>query len=77
MLGSTMAIVSTFQASNPSIPGFAFSGGWTVKHHPCFLINLMGTGQADIVRFASGEVNVTHNDWKGGFMPGFICWEGL
>jgi hypothetical protein len=40
-----------------------------VEHHPCFLIDLTGTGQADIVGFASGEVYVTYNDGKGGFMP--------
>jgi hypothetical protein len=58
-----------FEARKPASPGFAFKGGWTVEHHPHFLVNLTGTGQADIVRFGSGEVYVAYNDGKGGFMP--------
>ena len=48
---------------------FGVNGGWTVEHHPRFLVDLTGTGQVDIVGFASGAVQVAYNDRKGGFMP--------
>ena len=49
-----------------------------VEHHLCFFINLMGTGQADIVRFASREVNVAYNDRKlGGFLPASKLIDGF
>ena len=67
----------TFQASKLALPGFGCIGGWTVEHHPRFLIDLTGTGQADIVRFASREVNVAYNDGKGGFLPASKLIDGF
>ena len=59
----------TFQPIKLALSSFGSSEGWTVEHHPRFLVDLTGTGQADIVGFASGEVQVAYNDGKGGFMP--------
>ncbi|KIJ92371.1 hypothetical protein K443DRAFT_113706, partial [Laccaria amethystina LaAM-08-1] len=60
----------TFQGSKLALENFGrTAGGWAVEHHPRFLVDLTGTGQADIVGFASGEVYVAYNDGKGGFMP--------
>ena len=59
----------TFQAMKVASPSFAVNTGWTVEHHPRFLVDLTGTGQADIVGFGSAEIYVAYNDGKGGFMP--------
>ena len=59
----------TFQHSKLALSIFGLSEGWMVEHHPRFLVDLTGTGQADIVGFASGGVILAYNDGKGGFMP--------
>lgn len=67
----------TFQGSKLAFSGFAFNGGWTIENHPRFLVDLTGTGQADIVGFGNGEVYVAYNDGKGGFMHGSKLIDGF
>ena len=67
----------TFQAKTHASSSFGVSEGWTVEHHPRFLVDLTGTGQADIVGFASGAVQVAYNDRKGGFMPASKLIDGF
>ena len=67
----------TFQDVNLALPDFGCNGGWTVEHHPRFLVDLTGTGQADIVGFATGGIHVAYNDGKGGFMPASKLIDGF
>jgi hypothetical protein len=67
----------TFRGSKLALPSFGLTGGWAVEHHPRFLVDLTGNGQADIVGFANRGVYVAYNDGKGGFMPMSMLIEGF
>jgi len=50
-------------------PGFGFTQGWRLDHHPRFAADLNGTGRADLVGFGDDAVWVAFNDGQGNFIP--------
>jgi hypothetical protein len=61
----------TFQPAKLVIENFGYvaGGGWRVEKHLRFVVDLTGSGCADIIGFGEHAVWVSYNDGNGGFGP--------
>jgi len=60
----------TFQPAKLVIKNFGYNaGGWRVEKHLRFVVDLTGSGTADIIGFGENAVWVSYNEGNGNFGP--------
>ena len=59
----------TFQPAKLVIKDFGYDAGWRVEKHLRFVVDLTGSGCADIIGFGEDAVWVSYNDGNGNFGP--------
>ncbi len=60
----------TFQPAKLVIQNFGYvAGGWRVERYPRFVVDLTGSGTADVIGFGENAVWVSYNNGNGSFGP--------
>ncbi|KAH6916136.1 lectin PVL [Coprinopsis sp. MPI-PUGE-AT-0042] len=66
----------TFAKNRLAVGDFGYASGWRHDQHPRMLVDLRGTGRADIIGFGGGGVRVSLNLGEGTYAtPKWVNWN--